>query len=185
MFESNPLVVLTRVEPAAWKLTSEPSAGITVLYHHVTDQLPEGSLLVIDPRGDCDLWQLGEPVQNPIVNQQDKDSPLLSHVRLDNVLMPEARQVKFASDEGVKVIARSLAGDPLLATVERPGQKVLLLTVNLEEGDLPLRTAFPILMMNALNWFTENRGELRESLSTGAITEIDAAVLNTGVGRVR
>jgi hypothetical protein len=49
---------------------------------------------------------------------------------------------------------------------------VLLLTVNLDEGDLPLRTAFPILMMNALNWFTENRGDLRESLPTGTITEI-------------
>ncbi len=182
VFESNPLVVLTRVEPAAWKPTSEPSVGITVLHHHVPEKLPAGSLLVIDPRGGCDLWQLGEPVQNPIVNQQDKDSPLLSHVRLDNVVMPEARQVKVASDEGVKVLARSLAGDPLLATIERPGQKVLLLTVNLDEGDLPLRTAFPILMMNALNWFTENRGELRESLPTGAITEIDVAVLNGSRG---
>lgn len=173
VFESNPLVVLTRVEPAAWKPTSEPSAGLTVLHRHVPEKLPAGPLLVIDPRGGCDLWQLGEPVQNPIVNQQDKDSPLLGHVRLDNVVMPEARQVKFASDEGVKVLARSLAGDPLLATIERPGQKILLLTVNLDEGDLPLRTAFPILMMNALNWFTENRGELRESLPTGAITEFE------------
>ena len=55
---------------------------------------------------------------------------------------------------------------------------MLLLTVNLEEGDLPLRTVFPILMTNALNWFTENRGELSESLPTGAITEIDLASLN-------
>ena len=85
--------------------------------------------------------------------------------------------MKFTNDEGVKVLARSLAGDPLLAIIERPGQKVLLLTVNLDEGDLPLRTAFPILMMNALNWFTENRGELREALPTGAITEVDLAVL--------
>ncbi len=178
VFESNPLVVLTRVEPMVWKPTSEPSVGVTVLHHHVPEKLPVGSVLVIDPRGGCDLWQLGEPVQNPIVNQQDKDSPLLSHVQLDNVVMPEARQVKFASDEGIKVLARSLAGDPLLATIERSGQKVLLLTVNLDEGDLPLRTAFPILMMNALNWFTENRGELRESLPTGAITEIDVTALN-------
>ncbi len=177
VFESNPLVALSRVDPSGWK--PAPNGGTTVLHRHVPEQLPSGSFLVIDPRGSCDLWQLGEPVQNPIVSQQNKDysSSLLGHVRLDNVLMPEARQVKFISDEGVKVLARSLAGDPLLAVIERPGQKVLLLTVNLDEGDLPLRTAFPILMMNALNWFTENRGELREALPTGAITEIEVASL--------
>ena len=197
VFESNPLVVLNRIDPPGRKPIGEPEGvsprttnalespgadarrlaetarGVTVLHRHVPDKLPSGLLLVIDPRESCDLWQVGEPVQNPIVSQHDKDSPLLGHVRLDNVVMPEARQVTFASDDGVKVLARSVAGDPLLATIERPGQKILLLTVNLDEGDLPLRTAFPILMMNALNWFTENRGELRESLATGTITEIE------------
>ena len=181
VFESNPLVGLTRVEASRWKPTVAAS-GITVLHRHVPENLPSGSFLVIDPRGSSDLWQIGEPVQNPIVNQQDKEfsNSLLSHVRLDNVLMPEARQMKFVNDEGVKVLAKSLAGDPMLAIIERPGQKVLLLTVNLDEGDLPLRTAFPILMMNALNWFSENRGELREALPTGTITEIEIAKLTAG-----
>ena len=202
VFESNPLVVLSRIDPPGRKPIGEPEGvsprttnalerpgadarrlaesarGVTVLHRHVPEKLPSGSLLVIDPRESCDLWQVGEPVQNPIVSQHDKDSPLLGHVRLDNVVMPEARQVTFANDEGVKVLARSLAGDPLLATIERPGQKVLLLTVNLDEGDLPLRTAFPILMMNALNWFTENRGEMREALPTGAITDVETKTLH-------
>ncbi len=181
VFESNPLVTLAHVAPADWT----PSAGsrITVLHRHVPKVLPSGAVLVIDPRESCDAWQLGEPIQNPIVHQQDKVFllSLLNHVRLDNVVMAEARQVRFANDEGVKVLARSLAGDPLLAVIERPGQKVLLLTVNLDEGDLPLRTAFPILMMNALNWFTENRGELREALPTGAITEIELTRRTGGV----
>lgn len=197
VFESNPLIALTHALPSGRTPIGEPvgvssltttdrngpgadahrladnARGITVLHRQIPEVLPNGAVLVIDPRDSCDLWQLGEVVQNPIVHQQDKDSPLLGHVRLDNVVMPEARQLKFASDEGVKVLARSLAGDPLLATIERPGQKVLVLTVNLDEGDLPLRTAFPILMTNALNWFTENRGDLRESLPTGAITEVE------------
>lgn len=180
VFESNPLVSLTRLAPPGREPIAQPPpthTGITVLHRQVPEVLPSGAVLVIDPRDSCDLWQLGEPVQNPIVSQHDKDSPLLGHVRLDNIVMPEARQVKFASNEGIKVLARSLAGDPLLAMIERPGQKVLLLTVNLDEGDLPLRTAFPILMMNALNWFTENRGDLRESLPTGSITEIEVATL--------
>jgi hypothetical protein len=187
VFESNPLIALTLTPPSGRKPMAEsreplspfsdsPNAPVTVLHRQIPEVLPSGAVLVIDPRDSCDLWQLGDVVQNPIVHQQDKDSPLLSHVRLDNVVMPEARQLKFASDEGVKVLARSIAGDPLLATIERPGQKVLLLTVNLDEGDLPLRTAFPILMMNALNWFTDNRGDLREALPTGMIAELDRSL---------
>ncbi len=211
VFESNPLVMLTRVAPVDWKplssshihqnvgeqksdvisdaahsLATAATSAVTVLHRHVPEKLPSGSLLVIDPRGSCDAWQIGEPLQNSVVSQQNKDysTSLLSHVRLDNVVMPEARQVKFASEEGVKVLARAASGDPLLAIIERPGLKVLLLTVNLDEGDLPLRTAFPILMANALNWFAENRGELREALPTGAITEVELATLHTDAHQV-
>src|SRR5207244_12218198 len=53
-----------------------------------------------------------------------------------------------------------------------PEGKVLVLTVNLDQGDLPLRTAFPILASNALAWFAGGRGELREALAIGATTEI-------------
>jgi hypothetical protein len=49
---------------------------------------------------------------------------------------------------------------------------VLVLTVNLEQGDLTFRTAFPILATNALGWFAGQSGELRESLAAGAVTEI-------------
>lgn len=188
VFESNPLIELTQITPPGGKpladgreLSSKASASaaaITIFYRQVPGVLPKGAVLVIDPRESCDAWQVGDVLQNPVVHQQDKDSPLLRHVRLDNVVMPEARQLKFTNDEGVKVMAQSVAGDPLLAMIERPAQKVLLLTVNLDEGDLPLRTAFPILMMNALNWCTENRGELRESLPTGSITEIDVAAMD-------
>ena len=39
------------------------------------------------------LWQFGESLHNPVVAKQDKDSPLMAHIRLDNVLMPEARKL--------------------------------------------------------------------------------------------
>ena len=97
------------------------------------------------------------------MTKQDKDSPLMAHVRLDNVLMPEARQLKLNAPK-VQVLASSLTNDPLYAAIDRPEGKVLVLTVNLDKGDLPLQTAFPILVANALGWFAGTKGELRESL---------------------
>jgi hypothetical protein len=49
---------------------------------------------------------------------------------------------------------------------------VVVLTVNLDMGDLPFRTAFPILATNALNFFVGSEGEIREALPTGATVEV-------------
>jgi hypothetical protein len=182
VLDSHPLVQLSRVEPATWSALPNSARRITVLHRHVPGgTFPRGRFLVVDPRGSCDLWQVTEPLQNPIVGEQNKEflTSILSHVRLENVRMPEARRVRFTDDSTAKVVVRTASGDPLLAVIERPETKVLLLTVNLDEGDLPLRTAFPILMSNALHWLTGNQGELRETLTTGAMMELDVRSLLT------
>jgi hypothetical protein len=48
-----------------------------------------------------------------------------------------------------------------------------LLTVNLDKSDLPLQTAFPIMMTNLLNWFGGTKGELREALAAGSVAEVE------------
>jgi hypothetical protein len=168
VFEANPLVRLALSN----KTPTDGSAGITVFHKNVPEKLPPGPVLVIEPTTSTDLWTIGEIQQNPIVTKQDKDSPLMAHVRLDNVLMPEARQLKITAPK-FQVLATSLTNDPLYASIDRPEGKVLVLTVNLEKGDLPLQTAFPIMVANALGWFAGTKGELRESLSTGVVTDIE------------
>jgi hypothetical protein len=170
VLEASPLVKLkVEREPP-----ERPAAGTVTVYHRrVPKVLPPGLALVIDPAGECDLWTTGAALQNPLVAKQDRDSPLMAHVRLDNVLMPEARKLTFTPAAGKpQVLAATLTGDPLYAAIDRPDGKVLVLTVNLDKGDLPLRTAFPILAANALGWFAGTKGELREALATGATTEV-------------
>jgi hypothetical protein len=150
--------------------------------------MPPGNSLVVDPTAGTDLWKLGETLENPIVTKQDSDSPLLRHVRLDNVVLPEAKQLTPAEDATRLVTA--LSGDPLYFSLERSGQKVLVLTVNLDEGDLTFRTAFPIMTTNALAWFAGQAGELRESLPAGAVSEVvlsgaDNLVCHTPSGRIQ
>jgi hypothetical protein len=94
----------------------------------------------------------------------------MRHVRLDNVLMPEAKQLTPAA--GAKPLVTALSGDPLYFAVEQPGRKALVLTVNLDQGDLTFRTAFPIMATNALAWFAGQSGELREALASGSVNEL-------------
>ena len=170
VFEANPLVRLTVVKELP---TSVPCAALTVWHRKVANPLPPGNHLVIDPRSATDLWTVGETLQSPVVEKQDRQSPLMTHIRLDNVLMPEARQLKFTIPG--TALATALTGDPLYYAIERPEGKgkVLVLTVDLDKGDLPLQTAFPIMVANSLGWFTGTRGELREALASGAVADIE------------
>ncbi len=130
---------------------------------------------MIEPEQSGPLWQLGEALHNPIVAKQDKDSPLMLHIRLDNVIMPEARKLSLKTP--AVVLAESASGDPLYAILDRQGEtgqgKVVVLTVDLDKSDLPLQTAFPIMVTNLLGWFGGTKGELREALPAGSIAEIE------------
>ncbi len=191
VFEASTLVQLAVVKEAP---KTVPPGAILVLHRQTPNPLPAGLVFVIEPLTSCDLWQVEDKLQNAIVTKQDKDSPLMAHVKLDNVLMPEARKLTFRKDEGgrmkdevgdkksssfilhpssFKVLVQALSGDPLYAAISRPEGKVLVLTVNLDQGDLPLRTAFPIMVMNALGWFAGDKGELHEALATGAVSDVE------------
>ena len=172
VFEANPLVKLTVVAQPPETIPS----GTVVVYHRTApDKLPPGSVFVIDPANSSDVYSVGEPLENAIVTKQDKDSPLMSHVRLDNVVMPEARKLVPTQPELVQVLATAISTDPLFFAVARPEGKVLVLTVNLDKGDLPLRTAFPISVGNALHWFAGNKIDLRESLATGSLATVTSS----------
>lgn len=171
VFEVNPLVKLTVASEAPATIP----AGTVVVYHRVTpEKIPPGLAFVIDPANGTDLFGLGEQIANPIVTKQDKDSPLMAHVRLDNVLMPEARSLTPTLPEQTQILAEAVTKEPLFFAVNRPEGRVLVLTVNLDKGDLPLRTAFPITVANALHWFAGNKQDLRESLPAGSLASISS-----------
>jgi von Willebrand factor type A domain/Aerotolerance regulator N-terminal len=101
VLEANTLVQLTQSRKEIPKEFA-PNA-IKVFHRDVPRQLPTGNILVVDPQNDTDLWKLGNKIASAIVTKQEKDSPFLLHVRLDNVILPEARQISFAAEAGKPV----------------------------------------------------------------------------------
>jgi len=148
--EANPLVELTVTDTPP----QPPKGTIVVLDGKVPNRLPDGPVLVVNPRGSCDLWQLGDALEDPTVAGQDEGAPLLTDVRLQNVLLPEARRLELT--EKTRASARAVAwtadGTPLAFRVERPAGRVLVLCGDLQRSNLRLSTAFPIMMTNALSW---------------------------------
>lgn len=167
VFESIPLIELstTSTPPA-----QAPEGGFVVLHRVVPEELPRGSVLVIDPRSGSEAWTLGRTVDQAIVAEQDTSSPLMPHVRLTNVLLPGARDLQLT--EPARALLNGADGSTWMASRVDGDDRLVALSVNLEEGDLPLRIAFPVMMTNAVNWFLGRTGELQPALQTGQLAEV-------------
>jgi len=167
VLQSIPLVDLKTVAESP---KAAPIGGVLVLDGATPQQLPAGRVMVIDPQNGCDLWTLGDPIADPIVTEVDDASPLTRHVRLTNVAFPGARALTLK--EGASTLIKAPNDQPLFAQLPRSGGDVLVLSSNLEKGDLPLRIAFPVLMKNAIEWFQGVEGELRPTTPSGSMVSV-------------
>jgi hypothetical protein len=169
VFEANPLVRVTvqKEIPTAW-----PENTVVVLHKLIPDPLPSNPLFIIDPETNSSLFRVDGLIDSPLVTEQDKDSPLMTHVRLDNVMFPGTKKLTFLT-QTAKPIASCVGGESLFATLSHGDKKAVVLGVNLEQSDLAFRTVFPILASNAIAWFSSQSGELSLAISGG-----DTARLN-------
>ena len=79
-------------EPAA-----ESFAPVTILYREIPADLPDGPLLVIDPQGACDAWDMLDTITGDacLVRSYREDLPLLAGVRIDDAVFEQARRLSF------------------------------------------------------------------------------------------
>ena len=156
--------------PTSFVMPDNLKGSITILHRLVPAQLPPGKLLIIQPQSSCDLWTVGQPIEQPIVASVSDKSPVTQHVKLSNVLFPDARALTFTAD--ADLLIKTPLDEPLLAHVRRPSGDVLILNVDLDQGDLPLRIAFPVMMKNALEWFDGSPAELQPAIAAGDSTQV-------------
>ncbi len=141
-----------------------------MIYGPVPKTLPAGPLLVLHPQGPCDLWQPGDAIAEPVVARQAEDLPLLSGVRLVGIRLAEARKLLLRpkAEPLAQPLAWAADGSPLAYAIPRVEGRVIVLAGSLEGGEWPQRTAFPILLANALDWVAacEGNGRLKTCPAT-------------------
>ena len=95
----------------------------------------------------------------------------MTHVDLDNVQISQMRQLRATGPS--HVLAGTVSGDLVYAELMHDNGRCLLLATNLDESDLAFRTVFPIMIGNALGWFTEVSEDL-----TGPAVVANRGLLN-------
>jgi hypothetical protein len=123
------MVVFDRVSPPPLV------AGNYLLVDAMAAELPLQTLGVLD-RPQIDVWSTEHPV--------------LDALSLKGIRIQQAAEVALQGDG--QVLASS--GDsPLMVAYESRRLRALYLAFDLMQSDLPLKTAFPLLMGNILRWF--------------------------------
>ncbi len=130
-----------------------------------TDRLP-ARLFLIDPREVGDLGTMGNTLEPTLIVRQVSSPTLMSHLELQQVLVFGVRQLELT--DGFEVLAEVPGGVPVFAATSQPAQKRLIWNGSLDQGEFPLRTAFPILLSNAIRWFQGDPAPWQEAYSTGS-----------------
>jgi hypothetical protein len=84
-----------------------------------------------------------------------------------------ARASRFQLGRGDVAVASALR-QPIVVARDQGGRKLAALGFELRKSDLPLRVAFPVMVVNALDWFGGNDAGLVASFSTAHPWRISA-----------
>ena len=122
------------------------------------DPPPDADMLIINPppgaaAGSEEALLSVTGAFSDTVAVQLADSPLLQFVDWRNVNIREAKNVAAPWAETLV----QGEGGPLLLAGERNGRRIAILTFSLNDSDLPLQIAFPILMANITDWLNPGR----------------------------
>jgi hypothetical protein len=145
-----PGLEVTRVSPGQ-PLPAEPF-DLIVRDGPITGTLPAGNLwaIGIGPYGDATTVFTATDVIR-VATQH----PVMRYVDLDEVNVLRAWHTD--PPPGAQVLVEAQGG-PLLYLAERPEGRLAVLTFNLQDSDLPLRVAFPILTANLAGWLLPQGG---------------------------
>jgi hypothetical protein len=165
----DPNIVVDKVRPGEYSAEKAQGYQVAVFDGWAPEgPPPTASLYFAGPFFLGPVPMKGE-LKRPFITDVNPDHPLTRWVTLADVNIDKA--FVLAPAEGDTVIARSIR-DPLIVAGKRDGKKVVEFGFGLDATDLMLRVAFPVLLVNALDWFAGDDAELITTYRTGRVWSI-------------
>lgn len=171
LFLEAPLVSNSNVErqviaPSAWSPAVAEANDLVIFDRFVPPELPkEGNFMfVAPPEGDVGPWKVGDLLDKPTVNRKDKKHPMMRWVTFQDANIVKARKVTRARGDDV---AAAAGASPMIVTLKEEGRNLALFAFDVRGSDLPLRVALPVLMLNAIDYFSIDGDSIVPTYRTG------------------
>jgi hypothetical protein len=133
---------------------------------------PPTSLLYFHPTGPASPIAVRGEVSAPHITEVDEGHPVMRWVTLSDVYMDRSDAFTPDAARGESTLAFSVR-DPIIAAKRDGKRKILAVGFSLpaqgrdSATDLPMRVAFPMLLVNALDWFAGDQTDLLTTYPTG------------------
>jgi Ca-activated chloride channel homolog len=172
LLDSN--ITVDKVKPVEYaaELTAGKLKGydVVVFDSFTPDELPPSrSAIYFNPSGEKSPWKVARQIKKPILNDVEADHPTTRWVTLTDVNIALGSSFKLEPGD---VALASAIHDPIIVAGRRDGRKVVAFGFGLEGTDLMMRVAFPILLVNSLDWFAGDDSELLTTFRTGQMWAI-------------
>ena len=156
---------VSEVTPAQYPV--EGRYDVIIFDAWVPPTTPDTSALYLYPISDDPSrgpFEVEGGVKEPWFDTLDRQHPLLRFTALGDVNIAEALEVKL--QQGDRAIGR-FRDVPLMVTGTRDGKRFVSLNFDLRQSDLPLRIAWPLLLLNTIDWFVQEEAGYVSSYATG------------------
>ena len=167
----NESIEVTRVTPENYGLNpdgSDSSAAhdITIFDGVAPPTADRGNFMYFAPSGPDSPWTVDADVVDPIIHQTQGSHPLMRFIQgLRDVNIGRARRLQTTPDD--VVVASAIGGAPMIVARSDLQKRLVAVAFRVSDTDFALRVAFPVLLLNAIDWFTGEDARLVESFRTG------------------
>lgn len=156
---------VTEVAPAQYP--AEGDFDVTIFDGWVPPTPPGTPTIYLNPRppeGTRGPFEVTGTVPRPFFDRIEREHPILAFTALGDVNVAEALAVEL--EEGDRVVAGD-QGAPLIVTGSRDGRRMVAVLFDVRQSDLPLRVAWPLLLLNSIDHFTQQDAAYLSSYETG------------------
>ena len=170
---------VTDVQPAGYPAAAAKGTWDAIIFDRVTPTDPVATnALYLDPRGPGSPVKVGRDLKNPTFDKVDRKHPAVRFAGLDDVNVAVGHQL--APEPGDKVLGASDGGaSPILVAGTRGARRFVALGFDVRDSDLPLRAAWPLFVVDCLNWFTDEDADYLSTYRTGETWHIPVAAQAT------
>jgi hypothetical protein len=156
---------IDRIGPAAYSAEKAKGYDAVVFDRFAPTALPKvpGVLFVAPPK-DGSPFAVQGSVTRPFLTETAQQHPLMRWISLTDVNISEAEV--FALEHGDVALAGALH-QPIIVAGHRGGTKVMAIGFDVRKSDLPMRVAFPVMLVGALDWFAGEDANVLGTYKTG------------------
>jgi len=163
-----------KIEPAGWAAAAaDPSIAnfaAVVFDAYTPPTLPaRGNFIFIAPSGPGSPFAIAGETERPYMTELNKSHPILRWVTVADVNI--SRSAVFTPGPGDIVLASNIRQPIMIARREKT-RRLMALGFDVRESDLPMRVAWPVLLINTLDWFAGDDAELMTTFHTGKLWRI-------------